>query len=63
MILYGDANRARNAVHLLNTGEKVKATQLESHPAFTCSGRDAWPGLLGDTGPGSGANEIESLPR
>ena len=32
MLLYGETNSARNAVHLLFTGEKVKETQLEAHP-------------------------------
>jgi hypothetical protein len=32
MLLYGDADSARNAVHLLFAGEKVKETQLEAHP-------------------------------
>lgn len=32
MLLYGETNSARNAVHLLYEEEKVKATQLESHP-------------------------------
>ena len=32
MLLYGDTNSARNAVHLLFAGEKVKETQLEAHP-------------------------------
>jgi hypothetical protein len=31
-LLYGETNSARNAVHLLYSGEKVKATQLEPHP-------------------------------
>lgn len=34
MLLYGDTNSARNAVHLLFTGEKVKETQVELHPAI-----------------------------
>jgi hypothetical protein len=34
MLLYGDTNSARNAVHLLFTGEKVKAAQLEPHPTI-----------------------------
>jgi len=33
-LLYGETNSARNAVHLLYVGEKVKATQLEPHPAL-----------------------------
>ncbi len=32
MLLYGDTNSARNAVHLLFVGERVKETQLEAHP-------------------------------
>jgi len=32
MLLYGESTSARDAVHLLYAGEKVKATQLESHP-------------------------------
>jgi len=32
MLLYGETNSARNAVHLLYAGEKAKATQLEFHP-------------------------------
>jgi len=32
MLLFGETTSARNAVHLLYEGEKVKATQLESHP-------------------------------
>lgn len=34
MLLYGDTNSARNAVHLLFEGEKVKDTQIEAHPAI-----------------------------
>ena len=34
MLLYGETNRARNAVHLLFSGEKVKAAQLEAHPSI-----------------------------
>jgi hypothetical protein len=34
MLLYGETNSARNAVHLLYTGEKVKAGQLEAHPGI-----------------------------
>ena len=34
MLLYGDTHSARNAVHLLFTGEKVKETQLEPHPGI-----------------------------
>lgn len=34
MLLYGETNSARNAVHLLFTGEKVKETQLEAHPGI-----------------------------
>ena len=33
-LLYGEANSARNAVHLLFSGEKVKSTQLEAHPGI-----------------------------
>ena len=33
-LLYGETNSARNAVHLLFTGEKVKAAQLEAHPSI-----------------------------
>ncbi len=32
MLLYGESNSARNAVHLLSAGERVKDTQLEAHP-------------------------------
>jgi hypothetical protein len=32
MLLYGETSSARNAVHLLFSGEKVKETQLEAHP-------------------------------
>jgi hypothetical protein len=32
MLIYGETNSARNAVHLLFEGEKVKETQLEPHP-------------------------------
>jgi hypothetical protein len=32
MLLFGETNSARNAIHLLYAGEKVKATQLETHP-------------------------------
>ena len=34
MLLYGESNSARNAVHLLFAGERVKQTQLEAHPAI-----------------------------
>ena len=34
MLLYGDTISARNAIHLLFTGEKVKETQLEAHPGI-----------------------------
>ena len=34
MLLYGETNSARNAVHLLFSGEKVKAAQLEAHPGI-----------------------------
>jgi hypothetical protein len=34
MLLFGDANSARNAAHLLYSGERVKATQLEAHPTI-----------------------------
>jgi len=34
MLLFGETNSARNAVHLLYVGEKVKATQLEPHPGI-----------------------------
>lgn len=34
MLLYGDTTSARNAIRLLFTGEKVKAAQLEAHPAI-----------------------------
>jgi hypothetical protein len=47
MLLYGETNSARNAVHLLYAGEKVKATQLESHPRINpvragFHGQDFW---------------------
>jgi hypothetical protein len=32
MLIYGDTDSARNAVHLLFAGEKVKLTQAEPHP-------------------------------
>ncbi len=32
ILLYGETNSERNAVHLLFTGEKVKETQVETHP-------------------------------
>lgn len=34
MLLYGESNSARNAVHLLFAGERVKQTQIEAHPAI-----------------------------
>jgi hypothetical protein len=34
MLLYGETTSARNAVHLRYAGERVKATQLESHPGI-----------------------------
>ncbi len=34
MLLYGETNSARNAVHLLFSGERVKETQLEAHPSI-----------------------------
>ncbi len=34
MLLYGDTTSARNAVHLLFAGEKVKDSQLEAHPGI-----------------------------
>jgi hypothetical protein len=34
MLLYGETTSARNAIHLLYEGEKVKATQVEDHPAI-----------------------------
>ncbi len=34
MLLYGETSSARNAVHLLYSGEKVKTSQAESHPAL-----------------------------
>jgi hypothetical protein len=47
MLLYGEADTARNAVHLLFAGEKVKASQLESHPDIQpvragLHGQDFW---------------------
>lgn len=33
-LLYGETSSARNAIHLLFTGEKVKAAQLEAHPTI-----------------------------
>ena len=47
MLLYGDTTSARNAVHFLYEGEKVKATQLESHPDINpvragLHGQDFW---------------------
>lgn len=32
MLLYGETTSARNAIHLLFSGEKVKDSQLEPHP-------------------------------
>ena len=32
MLLFGETNKAHNAVHFPYEGEKVKATQLEPHP-------------------------------
>jgi len=34
MLLYGETNSARNAVHLLFSGERVKETQLDLHPSI-----------------------------
>jgi hypothetical protein len=34
MLLFGETNSARNAIHLLYAGEKVKETQLEAHPSI-----------------------------
>jgi hypothetical protein len=34
MLLFGETSSARNAIHLLYADEKVKATQLESHPGI-----------------------------
>ena len=34
ILLYGETNSARNAVHLLFSGERVKETQLEVHPSI-----------------------------
>jgi len=34
MLLFGETNSARNAIHLLYAGEKVRATQIESHPSI-----------------------------
>ena len=47
MLLFGDTNSTRNAVRLLYAGEKVKATQLESHPHINpvrvgLHGQDFW---------------------
>ena len=47
MLLFGETNSARNAIHLLYAGEKVKATQLESHPRINpvragLHGQDFW---------------------
>jgi hypothetical protein len=47
MLLFGETNSARNAVHLLYAGEKVKAAQLESHPRINpvragLHGMDFW---------------------
>lgn len=38
MLLYGETTAARNAIHLLFAGERVKDSQLEAHPAFAPSG-------------------------
>ena len=35
MLFYGETNGARNPVRLLYEGEKLKATQLESHPLIS----------------------------
>ncbi len=47
MLLFGKTNSARNAVHLLYAGERVKATQLELHPPINpvragLHGQDFW---------------------
>jgi len=47
MLLFGETNSARNAIHLLYTGEKVKATQLDYHPGINpvragLHGQDFW---------------------
>ena len=47
MLLFGDTTSARNTVHFLYAGEKVKATQLESHPGIDpvragLHGQDFW---------------------
>jgi hypothetical protein len=47
MLLFGETRSARNAVHLLYAGEKVKVTQLESHPRINpvragLHGQDFW---------------------
>jgi hypothetical protein len=47
MLLFGETNSARNAIHLLYAGEKVKAAQLESHPGIHpvragLHGQDFW---------------------
>lgn len=34
MLLYGETTSARNAIHLLFAGEKVKDSQLEAHPGI-----------------------------
>jgi hypothetical protein len=34
MLLYGETASARNAIHLLFTGEKVRPAQLEAHPSL-----------------------------
>lgn len=34
MLLYGETNRAVNAVHLLFAGERIKESQVEAHPAL-----------------------------
>jgi hypothetical protein len=34
MLLYGETTSARNAIHLLFAGERVKESQLEAHPGI-----------------------------
>jgi len=34
MLLYGETTSARNAIHLLFSGERVKESQLEAHPGI-----------------------------
>lgn len=34
MLIFGQTDSARNAIHLLFTGEKVKDSQLEPHPTI-----------------------------